>query len=375
MWSAARPADTAASSKQDDVAVVTTTFAADSVALHVLDAEMRVLRVSDMWLAWLGYDAASVVGLDIGLFVDAETRLRFQRQAAARARGARRANILCRFRKRSGDPVEVMVEMRADEIEAGELSYTCTLAGVADCAQDDDLLRLIAMSPVATLCWQLDNLTVREANQAAYDLTGHAVGTLAGQNLDNLGLCETKAARQKLEQELRVSGSVHGQDVRVRTSTGEMLTCVLSAALIRLAGQVCGVMQLQDVTERRRDEAQLFDAIEAVMKDSAWFSRTVIEKLAMLRSPPKTSGRQAELADLTRREREVLTLISVGQCDLDIARQLGLTRSTVRNHVATLYSKIDVHSRSAAIVWARERGINLTMTRMVPRQTGRRAPV
>jgi hypothetical protein len=32
-------------------------------------------------------------------------------------------------------------------------------------------------------------------------------------------------------------------------------------------------------------------------------------------------------------------------------------QNTVRNHVATLYNKIHVHRRSAAIVWARERGV------------------
>ena len=42
---------------------------------------------------------------------------------------------------------------------------------------------------------------------------------------------------------------------------------------------------LQDITERKRTEAELFAAIEAVMKDTSWFSRTVIEKLAAIRAP------------------------------------------------------------------------------------------
>ncbi|MGV8670827.1 response regulator transcription factor, partial [Pseudomonas aeruginosa] len=33
-----------------------------------------------------------------------------------------------------------------------------------------------------------------------------------------------------------------------------------------------------------------------------------------------------------------------------------LAPNTVRNHVATIYAKLDVHSRGEAIVWARERG-------------------
>jgi DNA-binding NarL/FixJ family response regulator len=54
----------------------------------------------------------------------------------------------------------------------------------------------------------------------------------------------------------------------------------------------------------------------------------------------------------------VLELICEGLADKEIAGRLTLSPSTVRNHVATLYSKLDVHSRGAAIVWAHERGFS-----------------
>jgi DNA-binding NarL/FixJ family response regulator len=92
------------------------------------------------------------------------------------------------------------------------------------------------------------------------------------------------------------------------------------------------------------------------MKDASWFSQTVMEKLANLRQPNR-SGPRIELAALTLREREVLELICQGLTDKEISGKLGLSRNTVRNHVAALYGKIDVHRRSAAVVWARERGI------------------
>ena len=62
------------------------------------------------------------------------------------------------------------------------------------------------------------------------------------------------------------------------------------------------------------------------------------------------------MADLTGRERDVLGLLAEGLADKEIAQQLGVSPNTVRNHVVALYSKIDVHSRGEAIVWARERG-------------------
>ena len=36
---------------------------------------------------------------------------------------------------------------------------------------------------------------------------------------------------------------------------------------------------------------------------------------------------------------------------------LGLSENTVRNHIASLYRKIGVNRRTAAVIWARERGI------------------
>ena len=50
------------------------------------------------------------------------------------------------------------------------------------------------------------------------------------------------------------------------------------------------------------------------MKDTTWFSQTVIEKLANLRQPEGAAHR-TELSALTLREREVLELICGGAAD------------------------------------------------------------
>ena len=51
-------------------------------------------------------------------------------------------------------------------------------------------------------------------------------------------------------------------------------------------------------------------------------------------------------------------VICTGVASREIARALGVSRNTVRNHVSTIYGKIGVHRRSGAIVWGRERGID-----------------
>ena len=52
---------------------------------------------------------------------------------------------------------------------------------------------------------------------------------------------------------------------------------------------------------------------------------------------------------LSERLRDVLALICQGKSDTEMSKQLSLSESTVRNHVASQYRKIGVNHRSAAI--------------------------
>ena len=59
---------------------------------------------------------------------------------------------------------------------------------------------------------------------------------------------------------------------------------------------------------------------------------------------------------LTRREREVLALLTEGLGNADIAERLSLSEKTVRNHLSNLFDKLGVWTRAQAIVFARDRG-------------------
>jgi len=61
--------------------------------------------------------------------------------------------------------------------------------------------------------------------------------------------------------------------------------------------------------------------------------------------------------DLTVREREILDLVARAWSNQQIAAQLGLSIKTVRNHVSSVFTKIQVVDRAHAIVKAREAGI------------------
>jgi two-component system, NarL family, response regulator len=60
---------------------------------------------------------------------------------------------------------------------------------------------------------------------------------------------------------------------------------------------------------------------------------------------------------LTSRETEILRLVADGRPDGDIAQSLHLSESTVKTHLRSVYSKLDVPSRAAAVAVALRSGI------------------
>ncbi|MDQ2803716.1 MAG: PAS domain S-box protein [Pseudomonadota bacterium] len=212
------------------------------------------------------------------------------------------------------------------------------------------------LAPVPMMATLLEDLRILDVNEAFTGTLGHTAADARGRTMDDLRLWDRSSARRQFEQDLQAAGRVRTLDARLTTKTGWLLDCLVSAEIVTLQGQRCVLAVLQDITERKRSEAELFEAIEAVMQDTSWFSRTVIEKLAQLRHPERSQQTQADLADLTRREQEVLGLLCQGLNGEDMAGRLGLSRNTVRNHLATLYQKIGARGRSEAIIWARERG-------------------
>jgi DNA-binding NarL/FixJ family response regulator len=95
--------------------------------------------------------------------------------------------------------------------------------------------------------------------------------------------------------------------------------------------------------------------------------RSVLEGLRVFepwQSAPSARARSLDVRErqfllelLTRREREVLTLLSKGATLNDIAGRLGIRRVTVRNHLASIMTKLNVHSRLKAVALARAYGM------------------
>lgn len=58
---------------------------------------------------------------------------------------------------------------------------------------------------------------------------------------------------------------------------------------------------------------------------------------------------------LTAREEEVLELLGTGLLNKQIARQLGISESTVKSHLSRVFQTIGVHDRTQAALWVQQR--------------------
>jgi PAS domain S-box-containing protein len=221
--------------------------------------------------------------------------------------------------------------------------------------------KAFCLAPVPTTISTADDHRLIEINEAFSRVLGYRAQDVVGYPADDIGFWVDDEERRRFEAELTKTGSVRDFEAHLRLRDGGCIDCLISAETITLSERACILCSFQDITARRRSEEELVNAIEAVMADASWFSRGVVEKLAALRHPPRPGQSPAQaaagVADLTPREREVLTLVCQGKSDPEIATELKLARNTVRNHVASLYQKLGVNRRSALVVWARERGI------------------
>ena len=60
---------------------------------------------------------------------------------------------------------------------------------------------------------------------------------------------------------------------------------------------------------------------------------------------------------LTAREMEMLVLIAKGMLAKEIARTLAISEKTVRNHISTIYRKLDIYDRSQLVIYAMRKGL------------------
>ncbi|KLK89585.1 LuxR family transcriptional regulator [Microvirga vignae] len=331
--------------------------------------DLRFVKVNEGFLELTGYKREDVLGRSV-YEIDVLERAERRSLALERLRAGETIPQMEACLTVPSDPGGRQVVVAGQPIEVGE--EPCMLFTFADLEprrkaetalrqSEERFAKAFRLAPVPTTITTADDHRFIEVNEAFTRVLGYQAQDVVGYPADDIGLWVDDEERRHFETELAKAGSVRDFEACLRVKGGGIINCLISAETITLSDRTCVLCSFLDITARRRSEEELVKAIEAVMADASWFSRGVVEKLAALRHPPRPGQSPAQVAasvaDLTPREREVLTLVCQGKSDPEIGTELKLARNTVRNHIASLYQKLGVNRRSALVVWARERGI------------------
>ncbi|MEW6126341.1 MAG: response regulator transcription factor [Acidobacteriota bacterium] len=148
----------------------------------------------------------------------------------------------------------------------------------------------------------------------------------------------------------------------------ELLNLATQARIVVLTGvrdqavhQQAISLGAMGIVQKDRAFEVLVGAIERVNAGEAWLDPTlmakVLNQMSAAGKAKKVDPEEAKIATLTEREREVLEHIGQGLKNKEIADKLFISEWTVRHHITSIFSKLEVSDRVELILYAYKRGL------------------
>ncbi|RHW24825.1 DNA-binding response regulator [Nocardioides immobilis] len=103
--------------------------------------------------------------------------------------------------------------------------------------------------------------------------------------------------------------------------------------------------------------SEILRSIEAVSAGEVIFGPGIADRMMSYFRGVRLKPTSQTFPQLTERERIILGRIADGLENAEIARELGLSVKTVRNHVSNIFAKLQVAHRAQAVILAREAGL------------------
>ena len=147
-----------------------------------------------------------------------------------------------------------------------------------------------------------------------------------------------------------------------RRITAEGLADVLVLTTFDLDEYVFGALRAgaSGFLLKESEASTVVSAVRTVAAGEGMIAPAVTRRLIAefaLSSPDGPAGEPEGLAELTRREREVLARLGEGLSNSEMAQVLSMAEATVKTHVSRLLAKLDLRSRTQAAVFAQGWGI------------------
>jgi two-component system nitrate/nitrite response regulator NarL len=106
----------------------------------------------------------------------------------------------------------------------------------------------------------------------------------------------------------------------------------------------------------------LLKAIERVHAGETWLDRittaNLLAELARGVRPRPPDPEETKIASLTAREREVIGLVTEGLRNKEIAERLHISEATIRHHLTSIFSKLEVTDRLGLTIYAFRHGLS-----------------
>ncbi len=149
---------------------------------------------------------------------------------------------------------------------------------------------------------------------------------------------------------------LNGVEVARRLRDRGTTTAILILTIYDDSQTVFGLLESGATGYVLKDEAleTLVSAVRAAARGESWLSPAVARQVVRRAVGEAPSLREQVRASipLTPREVEVLRLLAQGLDNEAIAQRLVVTKRTVQNHVSNIYGKLEVASRTEAMLYA-----------------------
>ena len=105
------------------------------------------------------------------------------------------------------------------------------------------------------------------------------------------------------------------------------------------------------------DRSTLFATIRAAARRETLLQPDILERVLSRAGSTGSETVSSPSVSLTEREKEVLQAVARGERSKEVAAHLGISERTVKAHLASIYQKLEVDSRAAAIAVAAQQGL------------------
>lgn len=233
---------------------------------------------------------------------------------------------------------------RGDAAAAAELGHAALRRTPASATT----ARLAALELVSRAAAQLGDTDSVEAAAVELEKVAGAAGTPALR-------AAALVARARV---LRLSGNVADAAEKLVDAAHLLETAGSPPEAARARIELAAV--LRDDGRHDRADAQLAAAVQVL--EGVGAGADLARAAALREAPAGPAGRPSAMnrrgvADLTRRQRQVLALVADGLSDRDIAERLCLSEHTVHRHVANAFQRLGVSTRTAAVAHAIRAGM------------------